>query len=79
MGRTLERPKHCTRYKVNRRSQDFTCDLGFGHTDAHHDPLTGTFWRHPTKPYGMRGDPPTNGPRGKTKQGVQWSDRPARH
>lgn len=74
-----ERPTHCPRYKVNRRVPDFTCNLGFGHSDAHRDPVTGQRWGHPDRPYGLRREPAKVSNRSKTKHGVQWSDRPARH
>lgn len=69
----------CIAVKYNRRTHDFTCDKGLGHTDAHRDPTTGMSWKYPALPYGMRGGPPKISNRSKTKHGTYYSAAPARN
>lgn len=66
----------CKEVKVNRKHDDFNCVLGPGHSDPHKDESRGTRWNHPSRPYGCKKDPPSNGARGKTKKGHTWSAAP---
>lgn len=63
----------CGEEKVNRSIHNFQCDKNQSHPDAHTDPITGTRWKHPARPYGVRGAAKSNGPRGKTRHGCTWS------
>ena len=66
----------CTMVKTNAHVHDFACNLGAGHSEPHRDPITGTRWRHPAQPYGMRKLHNKNLGHAKVKPKSWWSDKP---
>jgi hypothetical protein len=66
----------CTQVQHNAHANDFGCDLGQGHTDAHRDPRTRTRWGHPSVPRGMRKPHKSNGARKPTTPRSYWSAKP---
>lgn len=67
----------CTMTKVNMHAPDFACNLAAGHSEPHRDPATGTRWRHPGQPYGVRKLHTKNMGHPRTKPKSWWSAKPA--